>query len=74
MPVPNKPLDCKSLLAEIMISCIWLRHRHAFWCEAWDFGCLPALVDHENAFEGDDDLAILVVAGGLDRHNADVRP
>ncbi len=56
-----------------MLSCSWLHHGLVFWQQAWNLGCLPALVDHDNALERDDDLAILVVAGGLHRHDADIR-
>src|SRR5712692_8587186 len=58
--------------AELLIcSCFWLHHGLVLWREARDLGCLPALVDHDDALERDDHLAILVVAGGLHRHDAD---
>ena len=42
------------------------------WCYARDFWCLPALIDHDGTLEGDHDLAFVVVAGGLHRHNANI--
>ncbi len=61
------------LKVTMIASCSWLHYGLVFWQQAWNLGCLPALVDHDNALERDDDLAILVVAGGMHRHDADIR-
>src|SRR5438094_3720131 len=44
----------------------------SIWYQARDFWRLPALINHDGTLEGDHDLAIVVVAGGLHRHNADI--
>src|SRR5260370_577897 len=66
--------DYVLLLKVSMIAlCSWLHYGVVFWQEGWNLGWLPALGDHDNALERDYDLAILVVAGGMHRHDADIR-
>src|SRR6266567_1327103 len=44
-----------------------------FWREARDLRCLPTLINHNDALEGDDSLAVLIVASSQYRHNANIR-
>src|SRR6266566_9041522 len=60
--------------AQLLIcSCFWLHHELVLWHQAWDLGCLPALVDHNDALERNDHLAVLVIAAGLHRHDANIK-
>src|SRR6266849_6516429 len=61
------------LKVTMIASCSWLHYGLVFWQQAWNLGCLPALVDNDHALERDDDRAMLVVAGGMHRHDADIR-
>ena len=51
---------------------ILTRHRRTFRHRARNLRGMPALVNHDGTPEGDDDRTVLIVAPGLQRHNANV--
>src|SRR5437588_7507221 len=60
-------------LAQLLLtSCSLLHPRHILWRKARNLRRLPSLVDHDDTLEGNHDLGVLVVAGGLHRHDASI--